>query len=62
MHCHGHGHDAFDEIVIAAFLFDDSGSLVAEHADFFVADLAVTAGLDHRHDDILGRHEWQFLA
>ena len=52
--------DALDQVVVLAFLLDDSAGLVGEHADLLVGVLAGVALLDHGHDDVLGCHERQF--
>lgn len=54
--------DALDEVVVAALLLDDGTGLVREDTDLLVALLAVTAGLDNGHDDVLGGHEGELLV
>ena len=55
------GLDALDEVVLAALLLDNSTGLVREDTDLLVALLAVAAGLDHGHDNVLGGHEGELL-
>lgn len=57
----GVGLDTVDEVVLASLLLDDGAGLVRQDADLLVALLAVAAGLDDGHDNVLGRHEGELL-
>ena len=51
-----------EQLVVGSFLLDPPRGLHRMLADPLVQILAVAAGLDAFHDDVLGRHEREFLA
>jgi hypothetical protein len=54
--------DTLDEVVLASLLLDDVAGLMRENTNLLVGLLAIAAGLDDGHDDVLCGHEGELLV